>query len=155
MADLIITERENITSIANKVRSLTGETKEITLGGMTEQLESANNNKKEIIASFKEYGASLNDNAPLSEVAKTDNVQKVYDSGYSDGKDIWNAYCLKTGEHFDLPEGMTEIPDYMFKNHSNLKTVSGMAGIQSIGTYAFYYSGIKMRQLPDVTRVGI
>ena len=76
------------------------------------------------------------------------NVQKVFDAGKNE--DQWIAYCLKTGEHFDLPEGMTEIPVYMFNGHSNLETVQIPITVKKINDNAFEgTTNLKVGQLPE------
>lgn len=75
------------------------------------------------------------------------NIQKVFDAGKNE--DQWIAYCLKTGEYFELPEGMTEIPLYMFDGHTALKGVSIPAAVTNIGEYAFNGSGVQIRQFPE------
>lgn len=75
------------------------------------------------------------------------NVQKVFDAGKNE--DRWIAYCLKTGEYFELPEGMTEIPLYMFDGHTALKGVSIPATVTNIGEYAFNGSAVQIRQFPE------
>lgn len=85
------------------------------------------------------------------------NIQKVFDAGYESGYEEgvktdpqWNAYCLRTGEHFDLPEGMTEIWNSMFSAQENLKTVNIPETIASIGSRAFWGCGnLQVNQLPN------
>lgn len=84
------------------------------------------------------------------------NIQKVFDAGYASGYEEgvktdpqWNAYCLKTGEHFDLPEGMTVIPEYMFVRHSNLKTIDIPTTVKVIENSAFDSSSVRIGQFPE------
>lgn len=84
------------------------------------------------------------------------NIQKVFDAGYASGYEEgvktdpqWNAYCLKTGEHFDLPEGMAVIPEYMFVRHSNLKTIDIPTTVKVIENSAFDSSSVRIGQFPE------
>lgn len=81
----------------------------------------------------------------LSAISKK--VQSVFDAGK--GADQWNAYCLKTGEHYELPEGTTKISQYMFERHLSLKTVGLPSTIQTIENSAFEGSPVRVGQFPD------
>ena len=81
----------------------------------------------------------------------SDNMQKIYDAGKAEGgsDDQWTAFCVQTGEHFDLPEGMTTIPAYMFSNRKALKSVSMPDTIHTIDEYAFERSSIQSAKLSN------
>ncbi len=56
----------------------------------------------------------------------------------------------------ELPEGMTEIPAYIFDGMSNMKSVELPQTLTSIKKYAFRGTGIESIDIPDtVTNVGI
>ena len=48
-----------------------------------------------------------------------------------------------------VPEGVTMIPDYAFRNCAALETISLPDSLTSIGTYAFYGSGLTGLDLPN------
>lgn len=81
----------------------------------------------------------------LSAISKK--VQSVFDAGK--GANQWSAFCLKTGEHYELPEGMTKISEYVFAHHLSLKTVGLPSTLQTIENSAFEGSPVRVGQFPD------
>ena len=74
-------------------------------------------------------------------------VQELIKNGKTDEQ--WNAYCLRTGEHYNLPDGMTEIPRGLFYEQKELKSVSIPSTVTKIGEQAFISSGLQSFQVPD------
>ena len=79
-----------------------------------------------------------------------------YKNGYSDGEEMWKTYWLNTGDHFELPEGMTEIPERMFYQHSSLATIDVPETVTKIGQEAFHScKGLVAFPLNDnITEIG-
>lgn len=76
--------------------------------------------------------------APVRYVTVVQGYDEGYQKGVADGEEQWKTYWLNTGEHFELPEGMTEIPDRMFYQHSSLATIDVPDTVAKIGQEAFH-----------------
>ena len=64
---------EKMTSIADKIRSLTGSTDKLNFNEMDTNLGTANNDKQDMIAAFEDLGITVEDGASLSELATSMN----------------------------------------------------------------------------------
>ena len=84
-------------------------------------------------------------------------VHAVYEKGFIDGgRDQWRDYCLQTPNfHFDLPKGITEVPNYMFCKHKGVESLYIPDTVTKISDDAFFNSTIKIQQIPEtVTDIG-
>ena len=89
-------------------------------------------------------------------------VNKGYEDGYAEGKGdggYWKQCWanMKTGGGtYVVPEGMTEIPDYMFRDFKNFSSISIPDSVTKIGEYAFKDNKtLASATLPDsITEIG-
>lgn len=87
---------------------------------------------------LKGIADKIRDNLGVRTKYKPTDMPAAVDEVYKKGEEQWKTYWLNTGDHFELPEGMTEIPDRMFYRHSSLATIDVPYTVAKIGQEAFH-----------------
>lgn len=95
----------------------------------------------------------------LTQIAE--NEQKVYDAGYALGSSLGDKKTIKglidrSITDIEIPDSVTSIGGYAFRDCSSLTSITIPGSVTSIGVYAFQYcSSLTSITIPDsVTSIG-